>query len=40
MDGETSIVLLGGGTKQRRQQDDIDVAKALWRGYRHGTQEE
>ena len=39
LDGETLIVLLGGGTK-RRQQDDIDAAKALWRDYRRGAQEE
>jgi putative addiction module killer protein len=32
-DGETLIVLLGGGTKQR-QQADIDRAKAMWAEYK------
>jgi len=32
-DGETLIVLLGGGTKQR-QQGDIDRAKSLWAEYK------
>lgn len=32
-DGETLIVLLGGGTK-RGQQRDIDRAKALWAEYK------
>ncbi len=38
-DGETLIVLLGGGTK-RRQQGDIETAKQLWRDYRRRRQEE
>lgn len=32
-DGETLVVLLGGGTK-RRQQNDIDDAKARWKSYK------
>jgi len=32
-DGETLIVLLGGGTK-KRQQADIDRAKAMWAEYK------
>lgn len=32
-DGETLVVLLGGGTK-KRQQADIDRAKALWTEYK------
>lgn len=31
-DGDTWIILLGGGSKQR-QQDDIDKAKAAWKTY-------
>ena len=38
-DGETSNVLLGGGTK-RRQQADIETARRLWRDYRRRRQEE
>lgn len=33
-DGNTLIILLGGGTK-RSQQGDIDRAKERWRDYRH-----
>jgi putative addiction module killer protein len=32
-DGETLVILLTGGTK-KRQQRDIDTAKALWADYR------
>jgi len=32
-DGDTLIILLGGGTKQR-QQADIDRAKAMWAEYK------
>ena len=38
-DGETLIVLLGGGTK-RRHQGDIEIARRLWRDYRRRLQEE
>jgi putative addiction module killer protein len=32
-DGETVVILLGGGTK-KRQQADIDAAYALWQQYK------
>ena len=38
-DGDTLIVLLGGGTKAR-QQRDIKDARELWREYRRRKQQE
>ncbi|MDE0332821.1 MAG: type II toxin-antitoxin system RelE/ParE family toxin [Nitrospinae bacterium] len=38
-DGDTLIILLGGGTKSR-QQDDIEAARDLWRDYRRRIHEE
>lgn len=38
-DGDTLVILLGGGTK-KRQQVDIDSAKALWQEYKKRKQEE
>ena len=38
-DGETLIILLGGGTKSR-QQNDIEAAQDLWREYRRRRHEE
>ena len=32
-DGDTIVILLTGGTK-KRQQRDIDAAKAYWRDYK------
>jgi putative addiction module killer protein len=32
-DGDTLVILLGGGTK-RRQQADIETAQQLWREYK------
>lgn len=37
-DGENLVILLGGGTK-RRQQDDIDRAKELWKAYKRKKRE-
>ena len=37
-DGDTLIILLGGGTKTR-QQRDIDDARQLWQEYRRRRQE-
>ena len=34
-DGETLVILLAGGTKQR-QPSDIALAKTLWKQYKHG----
>jgi putative addiction module killer protein len=38
-DGETLVILLGGGTK-KRQQADIANARALWQEYRQRKREE
>lgn len=38
-DGDTLIILLGGGTKER-QQKDIKDARALWREYKRRKQQE
>jgi putative addiction module killer protein len=35
-DGETLVILLGGGTK-KRQQDDIETAHERWRDYKKRT---
>lgn len=32
-DGDLLVILLGGGTKQR-QQEDIETARALWKDYK------
>ena len=38
-DGETLVILLGGGTK-KRQQIDIEVAQTLWQEYKKRKREE
>jgi putative addiction module killer protein len=38
-DGETLVILLGGGTKQR-QQKDIEAAQTLWQDYKHRKKQE
>ena len=38
-DGDTLIILLGGGTK-KRQQKDIEAAQDLWRDYKHRKRQE
>ncbi|MDR3772308.1 MAG: type II toxin-antitoxin system RelE/ParE family toxin [Terracidiphilus sp.] len=38
-DGDRIVILLGGGAK-KRQQNDIDSASALWRGYKEQKREE
>jgi putative addiction module killer protein len=37
-DGDTIVILLTGGTK-KRQQRDIDTAKAYWRDYKLSKRE-
>ena len=37
-DGELIVILLGGGTKQR-QQDDIEVARQRWEKYKRRKKE-
>ncbi len=38
-DGDTLIILLGGGTK-KRQQKDIEAAQDLWREYKQRKRQE
>lgn len=38
-DGDKLVILLGGGTK-KRQQDDIDRAKELWQEYKKRKKEQ
>jgi len=38
-DGETVVILLGGGTKQRQRQD-IEAAHALWQEYKRRKSKE
>ena len=38
-DGNALIILLGGGTKKRQRQD-IETAKDLWRDYKRRKQQE
>ena len=38
-DGDTVIILLGGGTK-KRQQSDIETARGLWREYSRRKRQE
>ena len=38
-DGEELVILLGGGTK-KRQQIDIETAKALWQEFKQRKREE
>lgn len=38
-DGETVVILLGGGTK-KRQQKDIPIAQALWQEYKQRKRQE
>ena len=38
-DGDRLVILLGGGTK-KRQQNDISAAKAIWKTYKQRKQQE
>jgi putative addiction module killer protein len=38
-DGDTLVILLGGGTK-KRQSKDIETAQDLWREYKHRKRQE
>ena len=38
-DGDTLVILLGGGTK-KRQQKDIETAKKLWKEYKQRKRQE
>ncbi|MCY4385557.1 MAG: type II toxin-antitoxin system RelE/ParE family toxin [Desulfurellaceae bacterium] len=38
-DGDTLVILLGGGTKKHQQQD-IETARALWREYKQRKRQE
>ena len=38
-EGDTIIILLGGGTK-RRQQNDIEGARSLWQEYKRRKRQE
>ena len=38
-DGDKLVILLGGGTK-KRQQNDIDRAKELWQEYKKRKEEQ
>lgn len=38
-DGQEVVILLGGGTKQR-QQDDIECAQEAWKDYKQRKQKE
>lgn len=38
-DGDTLIILLGGGTK-KRQSNDIETAQDLWRTYKRRKRQE
>ncbi|MBW2368780.1 MAG: type II toxin-antitoxin system RelE/ParE family toxin [Deltaproteobacteria bacterium] len=38
-DGDSIVILLGGGTK-KRQQNDIEAAKALWKEYKRRKRQE